>query len=136
VQAEILVRAMEPALARFGFSELFVGVIVIALIGNAARALLGGDRGAARRDDAGAGDSRSAAARRLRLFVAPALVLYSFAIGRPMTLLFNAFEIAAIALSVLATVNVVSDGESNWVEGLQLLSVYLILALAFYFVPS
>ena len=72
----------------------------------------------------------------IALFVAPALVLYSFAIGRPMSLLFNAFEIAAIALSVLATQIVVSDGESNWVEGLQLLSVYLILALAFYFVPQ
>src|SRR6266540_2461135 len=66
---------------------------------------------------------------------APAVVLYSMAIGHPMTLLFNAFEISAIALSVLATVIVVVDGESNWVEGLQLMSVYLILALAFYFVP-
>ena len=63
-------------------------------------------------------------------------MLYSFAIGRPMSLLFNPFEIAAIALSVLATSIVVVDGESNWVEGLQLLAVYLILALAFYFVPA
>ena len=53
-----------------------------------------------------------------------------------MSLLFNPFEIAAIALSVLATVIVVMDGESNWVEGLQLLAVYLILGLAFYLVPS
>jgi len=51
-------------------------------------------------------------------------------------LLFNAFEITAITLSVLATVIVVIDGESNWVEGLQLLSVYLILAIAFYLVPE
>ena len=67
--------------------------------------------------------------------MAPAIVLYSFAIGKPMSLLFNPFEIAAITLSVLATVIVVIDGESNWVEGLQLMAVYLILALAFYFVP-
>ena len=53
-----------------------------------------------------------------------------------MTLLFNPLEITAITLSVLATVIVVMDGESNWVEGLQLLAVYLILALAFYFVPA
>ena len=71
----------------------------------------------------------------IALFVAPALVLYSFAIGRPMSLLFNAFEIAAIALSVVSTALVVADGESNWVEGLQLMSVYAILVLAFYFVP-
>ena len=72
----------------------------------------------------------------IALLVAPAVVLYSFAIGHPMTLLFSAMEIAAITLSVLATTMVVFDGESNWVEGMQLLSVYLILALAFYFVPA
>jgi len=53
-----------------------------------------------------------------------------------MTLLFNAFEITAIALSVLATSIVVQDGESNWVEGMQLLAVYLILGIAFYLVPT
>ena len=62
--------------------------------------------------------------------------LYSFAIGQPITLVFDPFEIAAITLSVLATVIVVVDGESNWVEGLQLVSIYAILALAFYFVPA
>jgi Ca2+:H+ antiporter len=134
VQAEILVGAMEPALARFGFSELFVGVIVIALIGNAAEHYSAVT--AARRDEMTlAVEIAVGSSAQIALFVAPALVLYSFAIGRPMSLLFNAFEITAIALSVLAASMVVTDGESNWVEGLQLLSVYLILALAFYFVP-
>jgi Ca2+:H+ antiporter len=134
VQAEILVRAMEPALARFGLTELFVGVIVIALIGNAAEHYSAVS--AARRDEMTlAVEISVGSSAQIALFVAPALVLYSFAIGRPMSLLFNAFEITAIALSVLATSIVVVDGESNWVEGLQLLSVYLILALAFYFVP-
>jgi len=134
VQAEILVGTMEPALARFGFSELFVGVIVIALIGNAAEHYSAVT--AARRDEMTlAVEIAVGSSAQIALFVAPALVLYSFAIGRPMSLLFNAFEITAIALSVLATSMVVTDGESNWVEGLQLLSVYLILALAFYFVP-
>ena len=72
----------------------------------------------------------------IALLVAPAVVVYSFLIGKPMTLLFNAMEITAIALSVLSATLVVSDGESNWVEGLQLLAVYLILALAFYFMPA
>ena len=134
VQAEILVGAMEPALARFGFTELFVGVIVIALIGNAAEHYSAVT--AARRDEMTlAVEIAVGSSAQIALFVAPALVLYSFAIGRPMSLLFNAFEITAIALSVLAASMVVTDGESNWVEGLQLLSVYLILALAFYFVP-
>ena len=135
VQAELLVRTMEPALARFGFTELFVGVIVIALIGNAAEHYSAVT--AARRDEMTLSvEIAVGSSAQIALFVAPALVLYSFAIGRPMSLLFNAFEITAIALSVLATSIVVTDGESNWVEGLQLLSVYLILALAFYFVPA
>jgi Ca2+:H+ antiporter len=135
VQAELLVGAMEPALARFGFTELFVGVIVIALIGNAAEHYSAVT--AARRDEmTPAVEIAVGSSAQIALLVAPALVLYSFAIGRPMTLLFNGFEIAAIALSVLSTSLVVTDGESNWVEGLQLLSVYLILALAFYFIPA
>ena len=72
----------------------------------------------------------------IALFVAPAVVIYSFIIGRPMSLLFHPFEITAIALSVIATVIVTMDGESNWVEGMQLMAVYLILAMAFYFVPQ
>ena len=135
IQAEILVGAMEPALARFGFTELFVGVIVIALIGNAAEHYSAVT--AARRDEMTlAVEIAVGSSAQIALLVAPALVLYSFAIGHPMSLLFNGFEIAAIALSVLATNIVVMDGESNWVEGLQLLSVYLILALAFYFIPA
>jgi len=135
VQAEMLVRTMEPALMRFGFTELFVGVIVIALVGNAAEHYSAVT--AARRDEMTLSvEIAVGSSAQIALLVAPALVLYSFAIGHPMTLLFNAFEITAIALSVLATSIVVGDGESNWVEGLQLLSVYLILALAFYFVPG
>ena len=135
VQAELLVGAMEPALARFGFTDLVVGVIVIALIGNAAEHYSAVT--AARRDEMTlAVEIAVGSSAQIALLVAPALVLYSFAIGHPMTLLFNGFEITAIALSVLATSIVVTDGESNWVEGLQLLSVYLILALAFYFIPA
>jgi Ca2+:H+ antiporter len=134
-QAEILVGAMQPALARFGFTELFVGVILIAIIGNAAEhysAIV-----AAHRDQMTlAVEIAVGSSAQIALLVAPTIVLYSFALGHPMSLLFNAFEITAITLSVLATVIVVVDGESNWVEGLQLFAVYLILALAFYFVPA
>jgi Ca2+:H+ antiporter len=135
IQAELLVGALGPALARFGFTEMFVGVIVVAIIGNAAEhysAVV-----AARRDQMTlAVEIAVGSSAQIALLVAPAVVLYSFAIGQPMSLLFHPFEIAAIALSVLATVIVVVDGESNWVEGMQLVAVYLILALAFYFVPA
>jgi len=134
VQAEMLVGALEPALGEFGFTEMFVGVIVVAIIGNAAEHYSAIT--AARRDQMTLSVEISVgSSAQIALFVGPAVVLYSYAIGRPMTLLFNAFEIASIALSVVATHMVVLDGESNWVEGLQLLSVYLILGFAFYFVP-
>src|SRR5262249_9608567 len=110
IQAEILVGAMAPALARFAFTELFVGGILVAIVGNAAEhysAVV-----AARRDEMTlAVEIAIGSSAQIALLVAPALVLYSFAIGRPMTLLFNAFEITAIALSVLATALVVVDGE-------------------------
>jgi Ca2+:H+ antiporter len=135
IQAEILVGAMAPALARFGFTELFVGVVVIALVGNAAEHYSA--VAAARRDQMTlAVEIAVGSSAQIALLVAPAVVVYSFLIGRPMTLLFNAMEITAIALSVLSATLVVSDGESNWVEGLQLLAVYLILALAFYLMPA
>jgi Ca2+:H+ antiporter len=134
IQAEMLVGTLKPALGQLGLTELFVGVVVIAIIGNAAEhysAVV-----AARRDQMTlAVEIAVGSSAQIALLVAPAIVLYSFAIGRPMSLLFNAFEIVAIALSVLAAMIVVEDGESNWVEGLLLLAVYLILALAFYFVP-
>jgi Ca2+:H+ antiporter len=134
IQAEILVGTMQPALAQFGFTELFVGVIVVAIIGNAAEHYSAIT--AARRDQMTlALEISIGSSAQIALFVAPAIVLYSWALGRPMSLLFNAFEIAAIALSVMSTQMAVTDGESNWVEGLQLMSVYLILGLAFYFVP-
>lgn len=134
IQAEILVGSLEPALGQFGFTEMFVGVIVVAIIGNAAEHYSAVT--AARRDEMTlAVEISVGSSAQIALFVAPTLVLYSFLLGEPMSLLFNAFEIAAIALSVFAASMVVNDGESNWVEGLQLLGVYAILGLAFYFVP-
>jgi Ca2+:H+ antiporter len=135
IQAELLVGALTPALGQLGLTELFVGVVLIAIVGNAAEhysAVL-----AARRDHMTlAVEISVGSSAQIALLVAPLVVLYSFAISRPMSLLFDPFEIAAIALSVVAATLVVSDGESNWVEGLQLVSVYLILAFAFYFVPG
>jgi Ca2+:H+ antiporter len=134
IQAELLVGALTPTLGQFGLTELFVGVIVVAIIGNAAEhysAVV-----AARRDQMTlAVEIAVGSSAQISLLVGPVVILYSFALGRPMSLLFHPLEIAAIALSVLATSMVVVDGESNWVEGLQLMSVYAIVALAFYFIP-
>jgi Ca2+:H+ antiporter len=135
IQAEVLVGALQPTLQRLGLSELFVGVIVIAVIGNVAEHYAA--IAAARRNEMTlAVEIAVGSSAQIALLVAPAVVIYSFVIGQPMTLLFNPLEIAAIGLSVLATGLVVVDGESNWVEGMQLLAVYLILGLALYFVPA
>jgi Ca2+:H+ antiporter len=73
----------------------------------------------------------------IALFVAPVLVFASHVIApQPMDLIFTPAEVLAIFLSILITGQVTADGESNWIEGVQLLSVYLIMALVFYFLPA
>jgi Ca2+:H+ antiporter len=69
------------------------------------------------------------------LFVAPVLVLVGFFIGKPLDLFFSLFELAAIGVTMLIINNITQDGESNWFEGLQLLALYAILAVAFFFHP-
>ncbi len=134
VQAEVLVGALEPTLASLGWSELFTGVIVVALVGNAAEHYSAVT--AARRDEMTmAMEIAVGSSAQIALLVAPLLVIASYVMGNPMTLLFHPFEIVAVGLSVIAIAIVSLDGESNWVEGIQLLAVYVIMGLAFYFVP-
>ncbi len=135
VQAELLVSSLEPMLHRFGLTELFTGVIVVAIVGNAAEHYSAVTAGAANRMSLATHIAIGSSAQ-IALLVAPALVLLSLLFGEPMTLLFHPLEIAGIGLSVLAVAIVSLDGESNWVEGLQLIAVYLVLAGAFYLVPA
>ena len=110
-------------------------MIVIALIGNAAEHYSAVT--AARRDEMTlAVEIAVGSSAQIALLVAPALVLYSFAIGRPMSLLFNAFEITAIALSVLADADRRHRRREQLGGRTAAAVVYLILALAFYFVPA
>jgi Ca2+:H+ antiporter len=135
VQAEVLVVALDPALKTLGMSELFAGVIVVALVGNAAEHYSAVS--AARNNKMTlALEISVGSSAQIALMVAPVLVLLSYAFGRPMSLVFNAFEITAIGLSVLAIAMVSLDGESNWLEGFQLLGIYVILALAFFLIPG
>ena len=135
IEAELLVGALDPAMRMFGMTELFAGVIVIALVGNAAEhysavhAALDDEMTLALEISVGS-------SAQIALMVAPVLVLASSALGEPMSLVFNPFEITAVILSVAAAVLVALDGESNWLEGLQLLGVYLILGAAFYLIPA
>ncbi len=134
VMSELLVGSIEHAASALGMTDLFVGVILVAIIGNAAEhstAVL-----VARKNKMDlAVNIAVGSSLQIALFVAPVLVFAGYALGKPMDLLFSPFEVVAIALAVLVVGNIASDGESNWLEGAQLLAVYLILALAFYFLP-
>ncbi len=135
VMSELLVAATEEAAHTFGMSELFVGVILVALVGNAAEhstAVL-----VARKNKMDLSINIAVGSSiQIALFVAPLLVFLSYFIGpQPMDLLFSTFEVVAVALSVLVITNIAQDGESHWMEGLQLLAVYVILGIAFFFHP-
>jgi Ca2+:H+ antiporter len=135
IEAEVLIEALEPALSGLGMSELFAGVIVVALVGNAAEHY-SAVTAASNNEMTLAFEISVGSSAQIALMVAPVIVLLSFALGSPMSLVFNAFEISAIGLSVIGVTLVASDGESNWLEGLQLLGLYGIFAIAFYLIPT
>jgi len=134
--SEILVGSVEHAAESFGMTSVFVGVIVVAIIGNAAEhstAILVARKN---RMDLALGIAIGSSIQ-IALFVAPALVLLSYFIApAPMNLVFTPAEVIAMTLSVLICAQVANDGESNWMEGVQLLAVYAILGMMFYFLPA
>ncbi len=134
--SEILVGAIEPAAARLGLNDMFVGVFVVAILGNAAEhttAIV-----AARKDRMDLALTIAIGSSvQVALFVAPLLVLLSYAVGpAPMDLAFSGGLVLSVALAVWITGQVASDGRSDWLRGVQLLAVYVILALVFLFAPG
>ena len=133
IMSEVLVGSIGEASHAIGLSEFFIGVIVVAIVGNAAEhwvAVL-----VARKDkmDLSVNIAIGSSAQ-VALFVAPILVLASFFIGpHPLALVFNGFELGAILLAILIANYVTQDGESTWFEGVQLLAVYLVFGIAFYY---
>jgi Ca2+:H+ antiporter len=135
IEAEILVQGLEPALKQFGMTELFAGVIVVALVGNAAEHY-SAISAAMKNDMTLALEISVGSSAQIALMVAPLLVLIAPWLGQPLSLVLNPFELTAIGLSVATVALVGLDGESNWLEGLQLLGLYVILAAAFYVIPG
>lgn len=132
--SEILVGSIEPVVNVFGWTELFIGVIFVAIIGNAAEHTSAIITAVKNRMDLTLQISIGSATQ-IAMFVAPFLVLVSLFFKSQMSLVFNTFELIAIVLSILIANLVVEDGESNWLEGLQLLMAYAIMAVAFFFHP-
>ena len=133
--SEFLVGAVEDARQTLGLTEVFVGVIVVAIIGNAAEhssAILMAMRN---KMDLSIGIAVGSSLQ-IALFVAPLLLFASYLFGRPMNLEFTIPEVVAVLAAILIVEQISSDGESNWIEGVQLLSVYAILGILFYFLPE
>ncbi|MFL5856102.1 MAG: calcium/proton exchanger [Solirubrobacteraceae bacterium] len=131
--SEILVGSISEAAKTIGLSEFFIGVIVVAIVGNAAEHWVAVFVAWKNKMDLAVNIAVGSAAQ-VALFAIPLLVLLSYVIGDfPMPLVFNGFEIGGIILAVLIAIHVTNEGESTWFEGLQLLAVYAILALAFAF---
>jgi len=132
--SEILVGSIEPLVASLGWSELFIGVIFVAIIGNAAEHASAIT--VAIKDKMNLALQVSiGSATQIAMFVAPVLVLVSLFFQEKMSLIFSTFELAAIVFSVFIVNSIVEDGESNWFEGVQLLMAYAIMAVAFFFHP-
>jgi Ca2+:H+ antiporter len=133
VMSEVLVGSIGEASEAVGLSEFFIGVIVVAVVGNAAEhwvAVL-----VARKDKMDlAVNIAIGSSAQIALFVAPVLVIASFFIGvGPLALVFNGFELGAVLVAILIAQYVTHDGESNWFEGVQLLALYVILGITFFY---
>jgi len=135
LMSEFLVGAVEHTARDLGMTEVFVGVIVVAIIGNAAEHSTAILMAMKNQMDLALNIAIGSSIQ-IALFVAPLLVFFGYLFGQPMNLLFSEFEVMAVALSVGIVSLVAMDGESNWMEGVQLLAVYVILAIAFYFLPE
>ncbi|PTL84304.1 calcium/proton exchanger [Vitiosangium sp. GDMCC 1.1324] len=136
VVAEFLVHAIEPAIQTFGFTHTFVGVIIIAIVGNAAEHSTAILMSLKNKMDL-AFNIAFESSKQIALFVAPVLVLVSVLLGpgRHLTLEFSHMEVLGLGISVGAVTLIGLDGESNWLEGVMLLGVYSILGVAFFFIP-
>jgi Ca2+:H+ antiporter len=132
VMSEILVGSISDASESIGISQFFIGVIVVAIVGNAAEHWVAVLFAMKDKMDLSVNISIGSSVQ-IALFVAPVLVLCSFFLGPfPMPLVFNGFELAGAILAILAAYQVTKEGESTWFEGAQLLALYLVLAIVFF----
>lgn len=132
IMSEILVGVLEPTAESWGMSDAFIGLIIVPLVGNVAEHLVAVK--AAYNDDMDLSLGIAlGSGLQVALFVSPVLVLIGELIDKPIPIVFNTWEIISLVAAALLAVAISQDGESNWLEGAQLVAVYLILGTAFYF---
>jgi len=135
IGSEFLVDTIEPVTERLGLSELFVGVIVVPIVGNAAEHLSAVQQAWRNRLEATLAITAGSSTQ-IALFVAPTLVFLSLLLGHPLDLLFSGMELMVLGLATAIFGYISLDGESNWLEGVQLLALYVMAALAFFVIPA
>jgi Ca2+:H+ antiporter len=133
IASELLVEAVEIVMVGLGISEFFIGIILIPLIGNVAEHFVA-VQVAARNQMNLSVEIAVSSSLQIALFVAPVLVFISLLFGNPLQLIFNDLELIALIAGVIIMAFVSEDGESNWLEGAVLLTIYLILALGFFLI--
>jgi Ca2+:H+ antiporter len=134
--SEILVGSVEPVAEAFGMTRIFMGVVIVAIVGNAAEHSTAVMTAMKNRMELTLAITIGSSLQ-IALFVAPVLVIASHWFGpQPLELMFSPAEVLAVFVAVLITSQIAGDGESNWLEGAQLLAVYLILAFVFFFLPE
>jgi len=129
IESEFLVGSVEAMTEAIGFSSFFVGIIVIPIIGNAAEHSTAVTMALKNKMDV-AVEIAIGSSLQIILFVAPILIFLSL-LFKPMSIIFNEFELVALIVAVIIANRVSSDGESNWLEGVQLIAVYIIIAICF-----
>jgi Ca2+:H+ antiporter len=135
VIAEGLVHAVHQAGMAWGLNEVFLGFVVLAIVGNAAEHSTAVVLAMRNQMDTALNIAMQSSVQ-IALFVTPMLVFLSYPLGHPLDLLFTPFEILAIVLGVAVFAYLVINGETNWYEGVQLLAVYALIAVALYFLPA
>lgn len=135
VLSEILIGAVEPVVETLGLTEFFLGIIIIPLVGNIAEHLVAVQVAIKNKMELSLAVSLGSSLQ-IALFVAPALVFISLLFGQTLLLVFNPLELIALFAASIVAALIALDGESNWLEGAMLLAVYLIVGLAFFFLPA
>lgn len=132
--SEVLVSSLEKAISTLGFTDLFTGVILIPIFGGAVEYITASTFAIKNKMDLAVAVAMGSSLQ-IAMFAAPVLVIIGRFLGQPMNLEFNTFEVVAVAIAVLLTNSISTDGKSNWLEGAMLLVTYAAVGAAFYFHP-
>jgi Ca2+:H+ antiporter len=135
IMSEILTDSLDPATKSLGLTPMFSGVFLLATVGNVSEVINSVRFARSNKMDLSLGITVGSSIQ-VALIVAPVLVFFGYALGQDMDLLFNQFEIVAIVLTVVLTRQLIDDGQSNWLEGLMLVAVYLMLGFGFFYLPA